>query len=276
MKRNTACLNVMFSLGAFLVSGCSAVSNHVDIAAYRMIPLVTDPGGEKHCSQDQKWCVQLDPNADSGVMVSVTQDDKQARERTLGSGMLADADADAFGATDHDIWPFLIMGDDASGNVLVGITSTISTGYSGGGAEAHFLDLIGLEAGGIPSGATSPVVLSVPLGAMKMIRACFDEDDIQKRRDVCHDEYRFEADIRLENHGTAGLPDVLYTSTATAFPATVSLDQDSTQLPALRDEDLVERVDERCSFERVFRFDVTSGRYQPDAPLPACDDYLIP
>ena len=32
--------------------------------------------------------------------------------------------------------------------------------------------------------------------------------------------------------------------------------------------------DEACSYRRIFSLDPASGRYLPDAPLPACDDYL--
>jgi len=275
VQRNTTCLNVIAVLGTLLMCGCGWGANSSDIASYRMIPLVPDPDGEKHCSQDQKWCVQLAQDADTGgVLVSATRDGKPGRERTLAYDILTDADS--FGATDREVWPFLITASDRSADVLVGVISAVNVGYSGGGTEAHFLDVIRLDAGDGPSLSTNPVVLSVPIGAVKMIRACFSDADIQKRRDVCHDEYRFAADIRLSHHGVVGLPAIEYASRATAFPATASLDQDSTQLPGLRDEDLVERVDERCSFDRIFRFDVAHGRYEPDVRLPDCDDYLMP
>ena len=33
-------------------------------------------------------------------------------------------------------------------------------------------------------------------------------------------------------------------------------------------------ADPICSYRRTFAYDPASGRYQPDAPLPRCDDYF--
>lgn len=165
-------------------------------------------------------------------------------------------------------WAQLIRFD---GGVLAGVRAHASAMYSGGGAHATTLHLIAFLPGQEPF-----EVLQVPLNADKLIRACFSEKDFQQRAGVCHDEYDFEARLTMARGTKEVMPVLIYRSKATTFPGGVSLSRDSLAAPALRNRDIVRRVDPACSYRRTYRFDAQARTYVPNRSEPDCSDYTSP
>ncbi|HST36724.1 MAG TPA: hypothetical protein VLK25_08870 [Allosphingosinicella sp.] len=168
--------------------------------------------------------------------------------------------------TELAVWPFLVR--EADGALLVGIKWYRRTMYSGGGAGAERLQLLRL------AGAAAPVaVLEAPSEGSSMVRACFSQEDMRSRRRACHDEYEFSGTLTLDPATTAGRPHFILTTMARTYPGRLAREEDSAERPPLRRRDLVWWRDPDCSYTRRFAPDA-AGLYAPDAPLPACSDYL--
>ena len=96
---------------------------------------------------------------------------------------------------------------------------------------------------------------------------------MRARRGACHDDYRFSSHISLDPANTSGWPVLRYETQAASFPGEVSRSEDSLERGALRAEDLVWRIDERCTITRSFAWHDGAGAYMPNDPLPDCADY---
>lgn len=156
---------------------------------------------------------------------------------------------------------------------LVGIIRSQFVGYSRGFASAKRLYLFRFstsEAGVV----FGPEVLNLPWTGETQVRACFGVDDEAKRRDACHDIYRFIPALTLDPAGRdAALPALIYSATATAFPRTSRRGEDNSAKPALTAADLSEGRDPDCSFTRRFEVNALTGRYDADVPGPTgCED----
>ena len=249
------------ALAAFLaVTGHAATAEAKAPPAARMVRLA--PAGEGGaCTADGRWCVTLAPPGGDDPRVPVVQAGG-APGRAVSGAPSDESDA---------VWPVLIVLPD--GGFLAGVRHKVSTAYSGGGGSATELRLFQVTAGEVPGAGP---VLSLPLEVSLLIRACFGEREMRRRRGACHDEYRFGGRIALAPGSAAGRPILTYATEASAFPRGVSRSRDSNTMPALGAGDLAWQRDPACSFVRRFRFDPASGRYQPDRPLPECSDYTIP
>lgn len=155
------------------------------------------------------------------------------------------------------------------GRWLIGVLRDQRQMYSGGGGVAAHLDLILI----VP-GQPASVVLSLPYGSDILIRACFGEADHDLRNGLCHDNYVFVADLTAIPAAPDALPDLRYQATATALPPG-NLRYDDGELRPVP-PDVQPGIVDRCTFIRTFRFDATTGRYQPDEPLPDCTDFTQP
>ncbi len=229
--------------------------------ASRIEPLRQDAGDEgRHCTEDRRWCARLDGEG----TILVSNDRLPARPARYPLASLPDADEEA-----SAIWPHAIRVGDG---VLMGVETSLSTGYSGGGGQATHLHLILFRP------ARPPVaVLRVPVKANILIRACFSEEDVKKRADACHDEYDFTGIVSLGGRMEAGMPVLHYRTRATSFPGPVSRNADSLERPPLAKSDLVTATDPKCSYARLFRFAPSLGAYRPEgAPLPDCSSYTVP
>jgi len=199
------------------------------------------------CTADNTWCVNSDePGARAWN-----------GETTIPLGPLSGL----------EVWPNIIR--NADGSVVVGFIRRQNQMYSGGGANVSEIVLhsiansVAQEAGTLPhSGAIS-------------IRACFDEEDQRNRRDACLDQYDFLTRISLNEGATSGPAQILLETVATTYPGRLNRNADSTQAAPLQASDLVQRVDETCSYRRTY-IRAADGRYAPDEPLPDCSQYLEP
>ncbi len=221
----------------------------------RLVPLLANG-----CTGDGRWCVVLAPPDSDGPPRPAVRPGPVPRP------------APPAPADDAPVaWPSLVVLRD--GGFLAGVLTRSSTGYSGGGGSATELALFHLPAG---EGGPPRPVLTLPMEASLMIRACFSERDMQKRQGVCHDEYGFSAQLQLAPETAAGLPVLRYATYAWAFPRGVSRSADSNTMRPLRRSDLARQRDDACSITRQFRFDPASRAFQPDQPLPDCADYTVP
>lgn len=148
-----------------------------------------------------------------------------------------------------------------------------SGGYSGGGFNVDLLLLFSVTSGADPSVAQ---VLDTPLSAGLSIRACFSEQDVEKRLGSCHDEYYFESRIEATGRKTHDVPDLLWTTEATRRPAGVSRMADSTLMPPLTEDQIILQRDAECSFNAVLSWDLDSESYRPESPIPNCSEFTQP
>jgi hypothetical protein len=233
-------------------------------ASINVLDLASRGNPAQACSADGQWCVSLSEGA---------QDDGQPRpivEPGADARRLIPSPEDASDGETHAVWPKLIaLPHD---RFVAGVEIRLSTSYSGGGGSATELRLYQAPASG--ASAAAPI-LTLPIQGSLMIRACFSEADVQNRAEACHDEYGFTGTVEVEP-ADAGLPVILYTTEAWAFPRGASREEDSTTRGPLTPADLVRTRDEKCSFRGRFRFDIASGAYEPDRPLPDCSAYTVP
>ncbi|ATY31021.1 hypothetical protein [Sphingomonas psychrotolerans] len=261
-------MSLSFFLAMMLIQratpGVTATEN---LAGDRIVPLVSHSGSSgQYCTADARWCLSLieAQKEDGQVLPAVRPGNAAAPTPTPPA-------EEAYSNETHSLWPGLIL--LKNGGFLAGVETRTSTAYSGGGGSATELRLFRVSADG--QAAAKPVLI-VPIGASLLIRACFGENDMKKRRGACHDEYSFSASLGLAREAAAGLPIFSYVTTAHAFPRGVSRLEDSTAKSRLRKSDLVQERDPECSFSRKFRFDVAAGAYQPESQLPDCSAYTVP
>ncbi|HVV31665.1 MAG TPA: hypothetical protein VHC73_00450 [Vitreimonas sp.] len=223
----------------------------------RIETLVSPPAEQPgpSCTRDGVWCVA---KTSDGQSVTITY-----LRRAIST-------ISSLGEGEHGVWTQVIRTPRANGeDILIGVTATQETGYSGGGGQATQVTLY--QVSSVQSGAPH-AALTFPLSAGIDIRACFSPADERMRRDACSDQYNFTGTLSLDASATPAK--LVLVTVATTYPAGISRDADNTH--ALSARDLRTARDPACSYRRVFSWDAASQTYKPDAPLPACSDYLEP
>jgi hypothetical protein len=215
-----------------------------DGAGNRLEALTQD--GARWCSGDGAWCLEAVEDAPARLT---------AGEQTISV------------PSPGEPWPFIIrVGADSA---IVGLVDGEEQMYSGGGGSADGVLLFKVSNGRVEQVAVLPHAGSI------MTRACFMEEDEQKRAGACHDQYEFVSRIRLDETVTSGEPRIVLETAAGTFPGRVTRGEDSGERGELTEADLVWWHDDVCSYRRTFSRS-TQGPYVPDAELPACSDYLEP
>ncbi|WP_162454640.1 hypothetical protein [Pseudoxanthomonas kalamensis] len=246
----------------------SSIRNEAhDDAGNRMELLVPQPlttkgigHDDSRCIKNGDLCITLDASGQLHVVHSVT------------NNISEDYSPSSIGPNGYDceisLWPYAVETQESS---IIGILCRESTSYSGGGASSTELRLIELRKSNTPQ-----QILSIPVHAYAMIRACFSEEDMESRAGACHDEYTFSGELFLANHAYDGAPVFEFETVATSFPGHVSRYEDSLSNPPLSEADLITTANSRCSYRRTFRLKTGTGRYEPDRSLPECSDYTSP
>ena len=222
-----------------------------DAAGNRMEALTERNG--RLCTADAVWCVEM-----GNPLAHIFHTDAAAPTGALPTG------DNEFSS----VWPVIVRSrnDDS---VLLGVTRRQTEMYSGGGGNASYVTLYRFQAG-----AEDPAeVLTFQSSGSFSIRACFDEEDRQARRDACSDEYIFGGDLALDEANASGPARLVLQTTATTYPGPRSRLSDSTTEAPLQESDLVTAADPECSYRRVLSFN--GARYEYDTPLPACEDYQL-
>jgi len=239
------------------------------LEAFALRPDLMKPDGPPLlCTADERWCAEISRDVDSDESALHVFAGLPTGEQPAVLHALTKTDDEEFA-----LWPRLIRLAGPNGGLFIGVEHQTRTSYSGGGGGASTLELLRVSATQPKAART---VLTLPIAASLMIRACFDEKDQYRRRDACHDEYSFDATLALDPKTAAGPPRLLVETEATAFPAGASREADSTTRGRLRKRDLVAARDPACSYRRVMTLDPKTDVYAPDAPLPNCEAYTVP
>lgn len=233
---------------------------------------------ESMCTADGVWCVArpvaapVDTSGDVDRSANLTVTYKTTGKSAVAATIpLFETDSEFAEAAP---WPSIIRLKHASNHdvALVGILRTQRQMYAGGGGSATHLTLYEVSTS---REQRSRPVATIPYGSSIQIRACFDEDDMKRRRDACSDEYTFSSTLTLDTSAKDTLR-LAYKSHAETYPGVVSRDQDSTAAPPLKEEDLQPATNAQCSFERTLTRNVQSGLLEWNEPPPACTDFLEP
>jgi hypothetical protein len=250
---------------AALLFGASCLIGPADaLAQARIEPFgaagsASDAPRLEACTADRRWCAQLLRRGEGDAWRLKVG----GRELTL-----APPGAEVGGSLNVSLWPQIVT--SAGGSALIGVEHLRRAAYSGGGASVTILTLVEAPADG---GALRPIA-ELPLQGGAIIRACFSDQDRRRRRGACQDEYGFEGTLQLGSNRPGALPDLLLTTTAETSPGRRSRFEENVR-PVPRGGSPAWR-DPVCSYRRTFTYDVSSARYRPDRPLPACRDYLEP
>lgn len=234
------------------------------------------PDGEHYlCSEGYGDCLRIVRGEDGSAMLELFDMDPAAGPAQILAALPAHVGMDD--GNDVRVWDRAIRlpaNPDVPGAraYLVGIVRSTPLSYSGGFARAERLHLFQLVVAE-DTATLGPELLDVRWNGEVQLRACFGEEDVQKRREACHDIYRFASSLSLMENRRGAYPDLGYSSVATAFPRTAYPTQDSSSAPPLSAEDLVERRDPECSFQRTLRYNPATRRYEMDSPAPECASY---
>lgn len=220
-----------------------------------------------HCTIDRHWCARVRPAEGPDEIEPWYIDIFEGSPADPAGPARSHALTDPQDAT-LSIQPGAFVAAD--GALIVRVQRDRRTMFSGGWASASFVELVRAPRG---DGAAETLFLAPASGGIG-IRACFGEEDMSNRRGACHDEYQFDGTLTLDPAARTGPPRFLLETRARSYPGRRSRSEDSTQARPLRRADLAWADDPVCSYRRVFTADPASGRYEPDAPLPPCDDYL--
>ena len=241
-----------FPIIAVLLLACActpppANSPNTDAAGNRMEALTENAG--RWCSGDGVWCMAPGQGA-----VAITRGDAQLAN---------------LAAADPEVWPYVIRLGRDDESAIVGLVSTETQMYSGGGGSAKRVTLFE-----VAPGREAQQLTGFPLSGNLMIRVCFSEEDVQARRGACHDEYDFVGTLGLDPSVTEGEPRLVLTTEASTFPGRATRNDDSTARAPLQETDLVRWRVDACSFRRVAP--KVGDVYVWDEAFPACSDYLEP
>jgi hypothetical protein len=258
----------------------------------------------RNCNRDRIWCAELIRPQTGGswvLQVTARATNRETGERrwryTVPPALLRGR------RPAHTLWQQIVR--DSWGGALVGIELWQQTGERPGFfSNQRRLLLIHIPslAGGQPS-----TVLETPLsgyieqpmcpypgyppdpapegaqpnparekGGIQLAGVLSDED--AARIAACHDRFEYSTLFALlpSSQPMDQPPDLVVATIATTSPGRRSRTPVGTRrAPIARTEGDVVR-DQACTFTRSYYFDATQRRYVPDAPLPACRDYLEP
>jgi hypothetical protein len=241
---------------ATLPPSIAAASQAVDLVAEALEPLTQASGDAPFCTADGELCV-------TGTREGAFAVSREGRPVARWTAAKAEED-------DHFVpLPSLLRLKDGALLVIVGVVRDRM--YSGGTASVTMQRIMLVRPGQAPT-----VVLEAPFASLISLRACFSDKDARQRLDACFDEYSLETFLKAGPATSATPPNLLLSVMASSFPRGVSRDADSLAAAPLTKSDLIEVDDKTCSYIRRFHFYATAGVYQPDAPMPACEQYTVP
>ncbi|MGE0180420.1 MAG: hypothetical protein AB7O91_11450 [Sphingomonas sp.] len=219
-----------------------------------------------HCNAGRDLCLQAWREGESGPWFLDVHQRLPAGADVAPASRIALPPGDDPDRETHTIWPHVIV--ESSGALLFGVERYRTAGFSGGGGSMTHLTLLRRPA----AAAAAAEVLTVQTGYTAMIRACFTPDEY-RNRGACHDEYELTGIVGLSPTAASDRPRLTLATTARSYPRGARDDGNDSR--RYRRADLVWEPDPSCSYRRTFAFDMASGRYLPDQPLPDCDTYTL-
>jgi hypothetical protein len=262
------------ALAALLAAG---TTNKDAPQSYALVPQTDN--AEKMCSAEAGLCLSIERESEDARVLVVEEQIKGSEPRVVRLPLSAIA---SYGPEISGIWPQIITHrvsdtrpDAPHDGILVGLTTSESQGYSGGGAQAIRVHLWQLyRSYGSPRLISE--MLDVPLSGNVMIRACFSENDMEERGGACHDEYAHEAALTLGKGISDAMPVLHYAFQAKAFPSFVRRSDDSLKHGKVTEKELRWSDDPNCSYTRTLRVNPATRRYEFDRAAPDCSDYTVP
>jgi hypothetical protein len=227
--------------------------------------LISQPGNpSKACTRDGVWCT-----ISSGERVTIVQATHGKHVKRGQLSLPHDEDT----RLESKPWDAIIRVklNGQPEYVLAGVERTRFESYSGGGGSLTQLQLNEIGSGN--TGAPE-MVLEVPLASSFLVRACFSKEDEKHRRGACHDEYRFSATLTTVAVANGDEVRLRYRTRADTFPGKRNRQDDSTEEPPLRKQDLYRAVDAACTVDRILVKKQPAGKFDWNKPLPDCEDYL--
>jgi hypothetical protein len=253
------------------------------------VPPTASP--ELQCTTDKRWCMELSRDVDLNTVELHIFDGRkpptdEGEATDIWTYPIGDVPNDmGFDRASLSLWPQIIRetspeaprtGEEQGETISIGILSSSSTMYSGGGGQADFLTLYRFQHSpyGQPLMAQ---VLGVPIHGSIMIRACFSEEDFENRRGACHDLYDFDATLTINpKGGTARPPSLVYATKAVSTPGNSRRSDDNSSGKKLSAKDILPRTDAVCTYRRAVRYNPVTARYEFDRPGPDCSEYTVP
>jgi hypothetical protein len=264
--------------------GVGLIAAAMALQGVAMVPLSPPAENQAQCTPDRRVCLLItggEEDSREPAQLIVTEPEPQPGTQLRGSGGTIALPSIREYRQTLALWPHAIPlagnAEDAEGNytMLIGVVTSLSTMYSGGGGHARRLHLYRLHVG-VGTARLSPELVSVPLTGNLLIRACFGEQDSDRRRGACHDEYTYGANLTVAANDGGELPALRYQSQATAFPQTARRGEDSSAARPLRASDLSHWRDPECSYTRTLHYNPATERYEMDRPAPDCSSYTVP
>ena len=201
------------------------------------------------CTADGGWCAELDADVlrFSGAYLSeevrAPLDGVFSPEDWMSDGGDGRLSATLYGG-------MIRINDPNAPDALVAVLASRTAMYSGGGGASMTLALVSARSG--------REVWRGVVDASKTIRACFSEADYQNNVS-CSDQVRWTARLSIDPASYGAMPDLILTTQADAEP----------RIRAGR-----ETYDIRtCSYVRRLVWVQNAGRYAPERPEPACEDF---
>jgi hypothetical protein len=220
----------------------------------------------RNCTDDRRWCAEL-ARGRRGLW-TLRIDEERPGPPGHPRTHLFIVPPEHWGADGHgglSIWQTIVREGD--GAVLVGLERSWTTGRRPG-FFAFQRRLVLLRAAA-EDGAIPVPVLEAPLSGHVEQPLCTSPRGGRDLPHGCGDLFRLFAEFTLGL--SPGRPELAMAVTASTVHG---LRPRSDGLPASLGP--MGDPDPACSFTRSYRFDAAQGRYLPDAPLPACREYLEP
>lgn len=203
----------------------------------------------RHCTDSKSWCLTFKEKSDAGAdgpTIIVEHRGQFAKAPPLPAEYVA------FGSS-INFWDSPVEYQTSAGKpgLIFGTISYQSEGYSGGGAQSSSMMLYAAEKRADGKLHIDLLEDPIPYAQSALIRACFSENDMKLRRDMCHDDYTQDVTIKPTGNVINGLPELLYISKASISPGFARRDQDNSDadlLKTLVDKDFEPRIDDRCTY----------------------------
>ena len=200
------------------------------------------------CTADRSWCAELKWSELERRLTLLIGPEEELDSQSptyayiLPNGLVGDGGV--------SIWGSIVI--EKGGAVMVGLTLSKETRRSGFRSYQRRLLLLRAEPG---RGSLVPV-LEVPISSVVEMAPCAAPDERPTVSSGCYNRLYFDTLFTLVPLLAPDRPALVMVARAVEYPG-------ETPAPA-------------CTFTRSFFFDPELGWYVPDAPLPACSEFLDP
>lgn len=246
------------------------------IEQFRQIGQDGLPENLRNCTEDGGWCAWLrpDPANSSWVLLVIARpDERNSSERQWRYAVPPELCCGRSGRS-VGIWQEIIL-EAFGGGALVGLELWTTTGQRPGFfSNQRRLLLLRLprESGGAPV-----PVLEAPLSGVIEQPVCPYPGNEYWEIAACQDDFVFSTLFTLvPSIGPIAPPDLIMVATAHTAPGHRARAHGPVPRTPIERTGENRVRDPACTYTRSYYFDEALGRYIPDAPLPACRDYLEP